>query len=1179
MINLSNFYPTGVEINSIVYRFGDQTISGIKNFLVRPTFNGLPLLISSDVPNLTNFYNTVNVTGNQDVYGLKKFENITDIDGNPLLASGIGKYNEKYYNIVLYSGRRTYFSPKYRNSYIFLNFLNVNTYSIHLPSVTGAYETDYIKYVVDNLPLPSSGLTNSNEIDWYVTGCPTYDFPICSNCSGSEITGEGCDQCLGSCYQEDSGTFSGSFLNQSIYDLPISGLIINFYSDGFITGSGTYTYNPSGLIYSLLPLYKNSVSFIFRNGYWDIESERILLQSPSDSLPLHTHIINDIVDFPQDIVYTSGSQIINGEKIFLNNLRISGSSPSGQSIQFLNQNENQTILLGRSAISDNGFRIFSNSGTISNVCGLNRGGVIQGFSYNYGIIFSGSNQVVSNGGKGYLTRAISSTGISNPFSIEHATLVWTDRILSGNWVSSAPIRVGDAIPVMTTGDQNISGSKNFNIKPTVNGVSILLSGEADAQVLSTSVVYLTGDQNISGIKNFKNSIVLNDNLLYISESSGYLSGNNYTGSYDNGFFLGKLKITQNNNRLVNFGETWLEKETNRNWRDVAISADGKYQTAIVNEGGIYVSNDYGNTWVARDTNKRWYAVAMTPDGKYQVAVVNGEFVYISKNYGIDWVQNSFLVMQPWYDVAISDDGKYIIVCADGGAIYISHNYGLTFSVPFVGSRQWYAVAISSDGKYQIALESSGPIYQSNDYGLTWYPGGFGLPNSYNWRATSMSSDGKYRTVVAGGLFSIGGVFISSDYGARWEKVESDRNWIATSMSYDGKYQFIISHGNHIYVSSNYGKTWQPKGNTTFWRSISVSSDAKYQTAIVANGKIYTSAASELIPGEINFDTRPKVSGIGVLLQGEAVGGIVENAVYTTGNQTISGTKNFITRPTVNNSGVLLQGEVITSLFNGNRAIKQLPVIGTNYSGTTISGFLENMFFPYINATITLRDFIIRTYGINQITVAQFPSDVVVNDNTITGISYYSGETLLAGPTPLTVGGFVSTLPFNLQRTLNTSTDLVYTSRIHVITNIGPQIISSSPKRIRFEPRYYYGASNNSNLSTGISGLLYGEPTNYTYNFGSKPSNVVHALQPNNQYIYFAYPSPDSTQDGIINWGNTLTSIFETNTNFEYIGQYSQLTPVTIAFPFKSLQYRIYRSNDLITLGAGQSLNLRFTFGG
>jgi hypothetical protein len=68
--------------------------------------------------------------------------------------------------------------------------------------------------------------------------------------------------------------------------------------------------------------------------------------------------------------------------------------------------------------------------------------------------------------------------------------------------------------VYATGDQTISGNKNFTTRPTVNGIGVLLVGEATGGGGSGSVenvVFTTGNQNISGQKTFIDSIVLNVN--------------------------------------------------------------------------------------------------------------------------------------------------------------------------------------------------------------------------------------------------------------------------------------------------------------------------------------------------------------------------------------------------------------------------------------------------------------------------------------------------------------------------------------------------------------------------------------------------------------------------------------------------------------------------------------------
>ena len=80
---------------------------------------------------------------------------------------------------------------------------------------------------------------------------------------------------------------------------------------------------------------------------------------------------------------------------------------------------------------------------------------------------------------------------------------------------------------------------------------------------------------------------------------------------------------------TNYGNTWTAKDSARDWRVVAMSADGKIQTAVVYNGQIYISSDYGNTWTAKDSTRNWYGVAMSSDGKIMTSVVNGGNVYVS----------------------------------------------------------------------------------------------------------------------------------------------------------------------------------------------------------------------------------------------------------------------------------------------------------------------------------------------------------------------------------------------------------------------------------------------------------------------------------------------------------------------------------------------------------------------
>ena len=192
------------------------------------------------------------------------------------------------------------------------------------------------------------------------------------------------------------------------------------------------------------------------------------------------------------------------------------------------------------------------------------------------------------------------------------------------------------------------------------------------------------------------------------------------------------------------------------WEDVTMSSDGKYQTAVVSGGLIYISSDYGNNWVAKETIRKWEDVTMSSDGKYQTAVVYTGLIYISSNYGVDWVAKE--TIRNWEGIAMSSDGKYQTAVVWNGLIYISSDYGNNW-VAKETIRKWEDVTMSSDGKYQTAVVYTGLIYISSNYGVDWVA----KETIRNWEGIAMSSDGKYQTAVV----LSGYIYISTDYGNNW----------------------------------------------------------------------------------------------------------------------------------------------------------------------------------------------------------------------------------------------------------------------------------------------------------------------------------------------------------------------------------------------------------------------------
>jgi hypothetical protein len=72
--------------------------------------------------------------------------------------------------------------------------------------------------------------------------------------------------------------------------------------------------------------------------------------------------------------------------------------------------------------------------------------------------------------------------------------------------------------VYNTGDQNISGIKNFYSRPTVNGTGVLLIGEASNVTLPNTIVYTTGNQTIDGLKNFSTIPTVNGTGVLLAGS-------------------------------------------------------------------------------------------------------------------------------------------------------------------------------------------------------------------------------------------------------------------------------------------------------------------------------------------------------------------------------------------------------------------------------------------------------------------------------------------------------------------------------------------------------------------------------------------------------------------------------------------------------------------------------------
>jgi hypothetical protein len=250
-----------------------------------------------------------------------------------------------------------------------------------------------------------------------------------------------------------------------------------------------------------------------------------------------------------NLVYNTGAQTISGNKTFLNSifyglgsgnfdfgLRTNISSDSGDSVSFT------------------------------------RGGTTPS-AHGYGIVFEGGS--IANK-KGYLTVGATVA----PVGYQYASLDWTNRILSGDWSASSPIRVGSAVSVMTTGNQTISGVKTF-VSSGIFNSGIDLGG---SRLLNFTQDIVNVDSNFLISGNFNSDFVL-------ANSSSQITGTIVSGN-PIGFNASLIQIGLGNVRITGSGSNVIINSFNNRFR-----TSGQFaQINILHTGNNgYIM--YGNTTV------------------------------------------------------------------------------------------------------------------------------------------------------------------------------------------------------------------------------------------------------------------------------------------------------------------------------------------------------------------------------------------------------------------------------------------------------------------------------------------------------------------------------------------------------------------------------------------------------
>ena len=248
-----------------------------------------------------------------------------------------------------------------------------------------------------------------------------------------------------------------------------------------------------------------------------------------------------------------------------------------------------------------------------------------------------------------------------------------------------------------------------------------------------------------------------------------------------------------------FGETFEVTHSGFNFRRIAMSATGQYQTAVVGTSGyIYISSDYGQTWTQKGVLKNWQGIAVAGSGQYQVAAAYQDYMYVSSDYGQTWTQKNDYGY--WFDCEISGNGQYILA-GGNNHVWFSDDFGATGAKILEGDGYNISVGVSQSGQYMI--RGNDDIHLSTDYGQTWVTN-FERTGIISF-GKSMNNSGQYQITA----FQNQDLLVSADYGTTWNnRINTGHDWREVAVNASGERAVAVTNEGYLYISKSFGKGWE-----------------------------------------------------------------------------------------------------------------------------------------------------------------------------------------------------------------------------------------------------------------------------------------------------------------------------------------------------------------------------------
>jgi len=576
----------------------------------------------------------------------------------------------------------------------------------------------------------------------------------------------------------------------------------------------------------------------------------------------------------------SSNQTIGGTKTFTSAVTLRGAS---NQLVFRTGAAGNTMTLTAPNISAN--RTY----TIPDA-GLNSSFVMTNGNQSIGGSTTFTSSIISQGSNNQLTFRTGSLGTN--------TIILTAPTISANRTYTIPDVSANANFVMSTGNQDIGGTKNFTTRPTVNGTEVLLSGEGGG-----------GGGSIDTV----------------------IAGNGLTGGGSSSTVT--LDVGQGDGIIVSADDIAVDSTVVRTADNQTIAGIKTFQNQIVNASNAN-SHSAANSYIAAGQDNRIEIACLSSfigGGAENEILGNSPYSVICGGGENDVAQNVITDCR-WSFIGGGANnylynGDYNTVC--GGSVnqsYGSHN--------IIGGGYGHIVGDSTVSVGFSAIFGGQSNKILSDYSVI--AGGFS--NEIQGASNSSSIVGGQQNTINN---SCNYCFIGGGSYNEIQDVCNKSSILGGQSNFIGEsnYSVILGGSDNFTETSEYSLAFGRKvrifnhGESVISDSQDRYHDAKGTDTLsldFANG-VYIPTGGLNVTGQATFDRVPTVNGTNVLLEGEGgVGGIVNT--YKTGALLSNFEYQFLTS-SPNPSGIAI-ADLTLDLTSGNW------LINANYSAIRYGSVLQ-----------------------------------------------------------------------------------------------------------------------------------------------------------------------------------------------------------------------------------------------